>query len=390
MNPEAVFWIAVTAVLYAYVGYGVLVCVAAWIRPRPVASAPIRPTVTVVVVAHNEASRITERIESLLAMDYPRDRIDIIVAVDGSTDDTADRARRFEPHVRVVAFPARRGKPAVLDDVVPTARGEIVILADARQWFDPGAAAALVESFADPAVGAVSGELFLLNEGEHAAAVDGTAVYWDYEKRIRRSESRIDSTVGVTGAICAIRRTLFEPIPPTTLLDDVIIPLRIARRGYRVVFESRARAYDRRAATARDEFTRKVRTMAGNFQMFARERWLLSPWQNPLWLQTLSHKGLRLVLPLVYATIVFSNLLLLTEALYRWTMAMEVAFFATALTSHVFPAIRKTIPFVVVPYAICFLTWATVVGFVRFVTGRQRVTWDRGTPSGATASGATP
>jgi cellulose synthase/poly-beta-1,6-N-acetylglucosamine synthase-like glycosyltransferase len=382
VNPAAWFWIAVTGLLYAYLGYGVLVFLAAWIRPRPVAAAPIRPTVTVVVVAYNEAARIEKRIESLLAMDYPGDRIDIVVGVDGATDDTAERARRFGPAVRVVPFPARRGKPAVLNDLVPNVRGEIVILADARQWFDRGAAAALVESFADPVVGAVSGELFLLKEGETEAAVDGAALYWDYEKRLRRSESRIDSTVGVTGAICAIRRRLFELIPATTLLDDVIIPLRIARRGYRVVFEPRARAYDRLAATARDEFTRKVRTIAGNFQMFARERWLLSPWENPLWLQTLSHKGLRLVLPLFYATIVLSNLMLLTQSLYAWTMAMQVAFLAAALTSHVFPAIRKAIPLVVVPYAICFLTWATIVGFVRFVTGRQRVTWDRGTASG--------
>src|SRR5205823_3225962 len=161
-------------------------------------------------------------------------------------------------------------------------------------------------------------------------------------------------------------------------LDDVVMPLRIARRGYRVVFEPRARAYDRRVATAREEFTRKVRTVAGNFQMFARERWLLSPRQNRLWLQTLSHKGLRLVLPVIYATIVLSNLMLLTEVLYRWTMGLQVVFLATALTTYVFPGLRKTMPLVVVPYAICFLTWATIVGFVRFATGRQRVTWERG------------
>jgi cellulose synthase/poly-beta-1,6-N-acetylglucosamine synthase-like glycosyltransferase len=341
-----------------------------------VATAAIRPTVTIIVTAYNEASRITGKIESLLSTDYPRDRFDIIVASDGSTDETVERSRRFQSQVRTVAFPVRRGKPAVLNDVIPTANGEIVVLADARQRFDRGAVVALVEGFADPIVGAVSGELFLLKEGETELAVDGAALYWDYEKQLRRSESLVDSTIGVTGAICAIRRSLFEPIPHATVLDDVVIPLKIARRGFRVLFEPRARAYDHRVATAREEFARKVRTMAGNFQMFAGERWLLSPRQNRLWLQTLSHKGLRLVLPVVYAAILVSNFMLLTEGFYQWTMGMQVAFLATALTGYVFPGIRKTMPVVVVPYAICFLTWTTVVGFVRFATGPQRPTWE--------------
>jgi cellulose synthase/poly-beta-1,6-N-acetylglucosamine synthase-like glycosyltransferase len=374
-----VFWVAVGVVSYAYLGYGILVWVLARIRPRPSAVSAIRPTVTIVVTVYNEASRIARKLESLLAIDYPRDRIEIIVAVDGSTDETADRARRFEPRVRVIAFPVRRGKPAVLNDIVPAASGEIVVLTDARQRFDRGAVAALVETFADSSVGAVGGELFLLKEGESEPAVDGAAIYWDYEKQLRRSESRVDSTIGVTGAICAIRRALFEPLPVDTVLDDVVMPLRIARRGYRVLFEPRARAYDQRSATAGEEFARKVRTMAGNFQMFAGEPWLLSPRRNRLWLQTLSHKGVRLVLPIAYAAMMLSNLILLTEAFYRWTMGMQMLFLATALTSCVFPGLRKAMPLVVVPYAICFLTCATIVGFVRFATGRQRVTWERGT-----------
>lgn len=375
VNAVTVFWIAIGLVAYAYVGYGALVWILARVRPRPVATAPIQPAVTVVVVAYNEASRIATRIESLLSADYPRDQIEIIVASDGSTDETVVEARRFESRVRVVAFPARRGKPAVLNDVIPTANGEIVVLADARQRFDPGAVAALVQSFADPSVGAVSGELLLLKDGELDVAVAGVALYWDYEKRIRRAESCVDSTVGATGAIYAIRRTLFEPISHTTVLDDVVIPMRIARRGYRLIFEPRARAFDRLAASAGEEFARKVRTLAGGFQMFAREPWLLDPRQNRLWLQSLSHKGLRLLLPVVYAAAFLSNLMLLNDGLYRWTMAAQAAVLVAALAGYVFPGIRKTIPVVVVPYAICFLAWATIVGFVRFATGRQPVTW---------------
>ncbi len=377
MIAETAFWTALGVVAYTYVGYGAVMSVLARLRPRPVAIGETLPTVTVVVAAYNEADRIAARIENLLSLDYPVDRLEIVIASDGSTDGTVAAARRFEPRVRVEAFPVRRGKPAVLNDVVPAARGEIVVLADARQRFDRRALVALVASFADPAVGAVSGELMLVNAGESEPAVDGTAIYWDYEKHIRWAESRVDSTVGVTGAIYAIRRGVFEPIPPATILDDVIVPMRIARRGFRVLFEPRAVAFDERAATANQEFARKVRTLGGNFQMFASERWLLSPRQNRLWWQTISHKGLRLVLPVCYLTAFVSNVLLFDRPFYWWTMAGQGAFVLAAAAGAAWPGFRRAVPGAAVPYAICFLTWATVVGFARFVTGRQRVTWER-------------
>ena len=199
------------------------------------------------------------------------------------------------------AFAVRRGKAAVLNDVVPRASGAIVVLADARQRFEPDTVRALTRPFADPAVGAVSGELILTETLEGPAVGRGVGVYWRYEKLIRKSESRVDSTVGATGAIYAIRRELFEPIPEDTLLDDVLIPLRIVRRGYRVLFEPAARAWDRVAASAGEELARKVRTLAGNFQLFVREPWLLDPRRNRIWLATVSHKGLRLLGPLLHA-----------------------------------------------------------------------------------------
>jgi cellulose synthase/poly-beta-1,6-N-acetylglucosamine synthase-like glycosyltransferase len=379
VSAAILFWTAVFLLVYTYVGYGALAWVWARVRPRSVRAAAIQPSVTVVVAAFNEAGRVAARIENLLALDYPRDRLEIVIASDGSTDNTVEIARTFGPGVRVEAFPVRRGKPAMLNDVVPAARGEIVVLADARQRFDRGALQALVRSFGDPMVGAVSGELLLLKEGEPEPAVEGAAVYWSYEKLIRQLESRADSTVGATGAIYAIRRDLFRPIADETVLDDVVIPMNIARLGFRVLFEPAARAYDRCFATDQEEFTRKVRTMAGNFQMFASERWLLNPAQNRLWLQTISHKALRLVLPAMYATVFVANLALLDTPFYQLTMAGQVAFVAVAAIGYAFPRVRGALPLIVVPYAICFLTWATVVGFVRFIAGRQRVTWERST-----------
>ncbi len=281
-GAEFFFWGSLVLLAYVYFGYPLVAALRARFRPRPRLRAPIEPFVSIVVVAHNEADRIAARIENLLALDYPVDRFEIVVASDGSTDDTVECARRYEfLGVRVRPFATRRGKSAVLNAVVPHLRSDIVLFADARQRFDRGTLRALVENFADPTVGAVSGELVLTTAAGTAAAGQGTAFYWRYEKFIRSAEGRADSTVGATGAIYAIRRELFEPIPDDTILDDVLIPLRIVRKGFRVLFEPGARAYDCASATARQEFVRKARTIAGTFQLFARERWLFNPLQQP-------------------------------------------------------------------------------------------------------------
>ena len=374
----AIFWVSVGLLAYPYLVYPFLVFAWGALRPRRSVASTAEPAVSVVVVAHDEEARIAGRIENLLSLDYPRDRLEIIIASDGSTDGTVERARAYEGAcVRVVAFGSRRGKPAALNEVVPWLRGEIVVLADTRQRFDPEAVRALVGPFADPSVGAVSGELVLSGGREETAAADGIGVYWSYEKFIRWSESRVDSTVGATGALYAIRRDLFEPLPEDTILDDVLIPMRIARRGYRVLFHPGARASDRPAASAGDEFARKVRTLAGNFQLFSRERWLLSPAGNRLWFQTLSHKALRLLSPLLLGAAFAANLSLIDRSLYRWMMVSQGLFYAAALGGCALRGARHGVAVLAVPYIVCFLSWATLVGFFRFATGRQKVTWGR-------------
>lgn len=280
--------------------------------------------------------------------------------------------------VTVLPFAERRGKAAVLNAVVPELHGQIVVFADARQRFDRGTLRALVESFADRRVGAVSGELVLTAGEGTAAAGRGTAFYWRYEKFIRSTEGRADSTVGATGAIYAIRRALFEPIPDDTILDDVVIPLRIVKRGYRVLFEPRARAYDRASATARQEFARKARTSAGTFQVFARERWLWNPRRNRLWFETMSHKGLRLLLPLLHAALLVAAAAVAPRGgIYAWALAAQLLFYGIAIGGFMGRQQTRRSPLVSIPCAICLLNWATVVGFMRFVTNRQRVTWER-------------
>jgi poly-beta-1,6-N-acetyl-D-glucosamine synthase len=384
-----VFWAAMLLLGYLYVGYPLVAWLRARVSPRWHRREPIAPLVTVVVVAHNEAATIGRRIRNLLDLDYPADRLDVVIASDGSTDGTAARARsHVDARVAVRSFVSRRGKGAVLNDVVPAVRGEIVVLADARQRFEPAAVKALVSNFADPSVGAVSGEL-MLSAGTTATGA-GVGFYWRYEKFIRRQESRTDSTVGATGAIYAIRRALFSPIPANTILDDVLVPMRVVRRGYRVVFDERARAFDGPSATARQEFVRKTRTIAGTFQLFCRERWLLNPFRNRIWFETLSHKVLRLTAPLLQATVLACCIALGDVFLYRLMLLGQSAFYIAAIAGWLqaqSPGSRAAgyLRFLAVPYAICLVNWATIVAFVRYVTGNQRATWERPTPAPVTA-----
>ena len=381
MTQVLLFWTSLILLAYLYAGYPLV----AWLRGRILdrrhSGADVEPTVSVVVIAYNEAERIGARLRNLLELDYPEDKIEIIVASDGSTDGTVEACRAAAREagaggrVKVHAFGWRRGKAAVLNDVVPAARGDVVVLGDVRQNFEYGAVRALVRCFADRTVGAASGELIL--RSAHNAAGEGTSFYWRYEKFIRRSESRAGSVVGATGAIYAIRRALFTPIPEDTILDDVLIPMRVVRQGYRVVFESGARAFDNAAASGRQELVRKVRTIAGTFQLFARERWLLNPLRNALWFETLSHKGLRLLAPALHASLLAATLVLRDAPFYGWMLAAQGAFLGAAAGGYLTQNLRRRPRVLSVPYAVCLMNWATVLGCVRFATGRQRATWDR-------------
>ncbi len=372
------FWSALALLAYTYVGYPLLIWAWSRIRPRPGRRGPVEPTVSILISAYNEERQIAARIQNLLDLDYPRDRREILVASDGSGDATLERATAFEDAgVRVFGFPERRGKPAALNALAIRATGEVLVFTDARQRFERGTVRALVAGFGDPEVGGVGGELMLVADPERGSVGEAVGLYWHYEKWIRRAESRVDSTVGATGAIYAVRRELFRPLPVDTLLDDVLEPMEVVAQGRRVVFESAARAYDRAAATASQEFARKARTLAGVFQLFAHHPWVLHPLRNRLFFQTVSHKALRLLTPLGLVAALVANLPLLQSPFYRVCLALQLAFYAAALAGHARRDRRDRSPLLSLPYLVCVLAGAALVGFLRFARGRQAVTWER-------------
>jgi cellulose synthase/poly-beta-1,6-N-acetylglucosamine synthase-like glycosyltransferase len=373
------FWCSLFLLVYGIVLYPLGVAVWAALRPRRCRSEEIEPNVSIVIAVHNEVAHIGRKMANLLQLDYPADCVEILVGSDGSTDGTLEELRALsKQHIRIFALEERRGKPAVLNTLVPKARNEIIVMADVRQQFDPRILRRLVRSFADPDVGAVSGELIFTPNGSCSVVGHGAGAYWHYEKFIRLQESRIDSTVGATGAIYAIRKSLFEPIPEDTILDDVLIPLNVVRRGYRVLFEPEARACDLPPATVRQEFTRKVRTLAGNFQLFFREPWLLNPARNRLWWQTVSHKVLRLCFPPLQLCALAANIALAgRSAFFLITLLAQMLFYSGALAGCLLQRSSKKFWPATLPYTFCILSWATVVGFIRFLTARQAVTWEK-------------
>jgi biofilm PGA synthesis N-glycosyltransferase PgaC len=332
-----VFWTALLFIAYTYVGYPALLALRRTLRPRRARRGTITPPLTLIIAAHNEAPRIEEKIQNALALDYPRDRLQMLIALDGCTDATEQVVRRHAGEgIELVCVAEHRGKAAALNAALERAHGEVIVFADVRQHIEAHALRALAAPFADPEVGVVSGELVLTDE-TGAPSHDAVGLYWRYEKTIRSWESDVHSVVGATGALYAVRRRLVEPVPEGTILDDVYIPMTAVLRGARCVFTGEARVLDRTPCCSAVEYRRKVRTLAGNFQLLFLRPDLLHPGRNPIWLQFMSHKVARLVVPYALAALFLSNLFL-TGAFYSTLLAAQGAFYLLASIGFVVEA----------------------------------------------------
>jgi poly-beta-1,6-N-acetyl-D-glucosamine synthase len=308
---ELVFWLSLAAVGYVYVGYPLLLLGWSRLAARPVRKASYEPRVSLVIAAYNERFNLAAKVDDCLALDYPAEKLEIVLSLDGSTDGTslvAEECQRRHPEVTVVPTSHHLGKAAALNRGMQAASGEVVVFCDVRQHVDAAAIRELVANFSDPAVGAVTGELMLLDDS-HRLAGDGVGLYWRYEKRLRAMESAVHSTVGATGALYAVRRSLLAPLPERAILDDMIVPLRAVLAGHRTVFEPRAQAYDR-VCPPELEFPRKLRTLVGNFQLLRVMPQLLDPRRNPVFLQFVSHKVGRLLVPYCLVSLLAANLFL--------------------------------------------------------------------------------
>lgn len=335
----AIFWIAWTCIFYVYAGYPLLLTLWSKLARRTVRKGAWEPAVSLVIAMHNEAANAARKLRNCFELDYPPDKLQVIVSLDAPSDGTEALVREYgQDRVEVLCSAVRRGKAVAINRALTVARGEIVVFADARQRFDSRALRALAANFADPSVGAVSGELVLL-DGKGEEASDGVGLYWRYEKALRSMEAEIHSAPGATGAIYAVRRELLAPLPAGTVLDDVLVPMRVLLKGRRVVFEPEARAYDSVSESPESEYTKKRRTLMGNYELLTLLPTLLLPWRNPIFVQFISHKVGRLLVPYCLAALLVSNLFL-RRGFYLLTLTIQALFYGLACVGWAFPPQR--------------------------------------------------
>lgn len=373
---ELAFWLTVALIAYPPLLYPLLVGLLGWIWPFRVDRRPFRPSVTVLIPAHNEASVIAETVANKLDLEYPREKLQILVVSDGSTDGTDKIVRSFADRgVELIRQEPRRGKAAALNEAARQARGEILVFSDANSLYAPDTVGLLVESFTDPNVGYVTGRLRYLGDSGRVS-VGGIRAYIAYENWVRSVESRFHSIIGVNGGIDAIRRSLYLDVPES-LITDFVLPLRVLEQGYRVVFDPRATAAERANVELEMEFRMRVRVALRSFQALAHMRCLLNPLRHPrpafsLW----SHKLLR------YATVVLLPVALLTsaalgrqQAFYAWMAGLQVAGYvlaALALAGRLPPVLRRLGS--LAGYFV--LTSAAVaVALVKWIRGESMATW---------------
>ncbi len=372
---RALFWLAAGFVGYAYAGYwGWLRLRGMW-RPWPGLRGRYTPAVSVVMVVRNEAEGLRRKMENVLALSYPAEQLQLVIVSDGSTDDTEKILGEFAGDSRVLALLNQlpEGKARGLNDGVALAQGEVLVFVDARQWIEEGALRLLMENFADPQVGAVSGEL-MLGDPASGETGRGMGLYWRIEKRVRELESASGSVVGTTGAIYAVRRELVPEVPAETILDDVFIPMHVARQGARVLFDARARAWDSPDLGSGREFRRKVRTLSGNYQLLRLAPWLLSG-KNPLRFEFVSHKLVRLAVPFALMALMVASAWA-GGRFYQVAFWLQIAFYALGLAGWARLKLGRLSRVTDAAYTLVMLNAAAVVALVSFATG-QATRWDR-------------
>lgn len=385
---EAAFWIAVSIITYAYIGYPVLLVIvgiilqslrdlgyAAGKRERRYRYNEHYPNVQVIIAAHDEEKHIEGRIQNLLAQDYPPDKIEVLIGSDGSHDRTVAIAKSTDDgRVKVYDFESRRGKASVINDLVSLADAPILVMTDANTVFRRDAIRKLVSQFEHDRVGVVCGELTLVRQG---TSQNEDVRYWRLEQLLKFYESRIGGLLGANGGIYAIRRGLYQPIPANTIIDDFVVAMRVAERGYKLVYNPEAVAYEETAPEIRDEFNRRVRIGMGNYQALMQFWRFLSPAYGARCFSFISHKVLRWFVPHAAITVFVSSYVLSGVSGYRYAFYLQFIAYSIAILGYVLQQ-RYILPAAVsLQVFTAAMNVAIFVGFLKFIKGGVNGAWTR-------------
>jgi cellulose synthase/poly-beta-1,6-N-acetylglucosamine synthase-like glycosyltransferase len=392
---EFLFWATLGSLVYAYAGFPLLLLIRGFLQRREVDGAPITPSVTIVIVAHNEAATIESKIGNVYALEYPSERLEVIVASDGSDDGTDELVANAPfSDLRLLICP-RAGKIPALNSAVALATGEILVFSDANSMYRPDALRALVAPFADPAVGAVGGNQCYEGGGDGSLASSGERLYWGYDRLLKVMQSRAGSITAATGAMHAIRRHLFRPVP-SGVSDDFMISTSAVAAGYRLVFEPRAIAYEAVASSNEAEFRRKLRIIVRGLNGLWVGRELFNPVRHGFYsVQLFSHKLLRWSVCWLLLVLLGSSLILYNDGiLYRWAVHAQLLFYAAALAAYALQgtaaARLRVFKVLSIPYYFCLANYAALRAWLTWIGGNRVDVWTSGRSVEAELGGELP
>ena len=379
-------WISLFLVFYTFFGYGILLFFLVKLRTIIKGKRPIPdnggnwPTLTIIVAAYNEENCIEEKIANTLSLTYPQDKVTYMFASDGSTDATPDIIARY-PQIKLMHRPERNGKIAAMERAMHEVTSEVVIFTDANTMLNKEALMNICRHYHDPKVGAVSGEK-RVSIADVADATAGEGFYWKYESKLKTWDSELYSVVGAAGELFSVRTKLYEPVPPDTILDDFMISLRIAEKGYRIIYEKAAYATETGSENIKEELKRKIRIAAGGIQSILRLKSLLNPFHNfVLCFQYISHRVLRWTITpfLMVLAFILSGIIAFQQqsTIYTALFAAQVFFYTLALLGWIMEKREVRIKALFIPYYFCMMNYAVAAGIRRYFLKQQSVTWEK-------------
>lgn len=372
MILEILFWISIIAVFYTYLGYPLLLIILSHFFGKEPSKSDRDPLVSLLIPAFNEEKVIRQKIENSLSLNYPKDKLEIIVISDGSTDRTNEIVKRYaKDGIILHAYHPNQGKISVLNRTIPKVNGEILIFSDASSMLHKNAIKELTRNFADKTVGGVSGVYRVLDKNSSVTGNEED-FYWKYETFIKLKENTIGCTLGAHGSLYAIRKELYCFPENNTVNDDFIIPLGVVRKGYRTVYEPNAIAFEH--AEEMHGFNRRVRIAVGNFQQILIIKHLLRPFKKWLLFQFISHKMLRLLVPFFLILIFVSNISLNT-GIYRTFLFTQVIFYMIAFIGWLFQWVKVKIPLLKLPFYFCMINYSYLVGLFKAIRKKEKIAW---------------
>lgn len=387
-NMEILFWISLFIVFYTYVGYGVLLYILVRIRrlikgarPVPSTAASSFPSCCLIVAAYNEEDVIREKIENSLALKYPAGMLKIYFVTDGSTDRTPDIVASYS-QITLLHIPERHGKIHAVHRTVTQVDAEVVVFTDANTLLNPDALLELCKHYGDPGIGAVSGEKRIATGTEADASSAGEGFYWKYESTLKKWDAELYSIVGSAGELFSIRRNLYEAVPADTILDDFMISMKIAEKGYRIIYEPQAYATEEASENVSEELKRKIRIAAGGIQSITRLGKLFNPFPHPiLTFQYISHRVLRWTVTPVLLIVVFGLNAYFFLSGYGWVYTVmffgQLLFYALAVIGFLLEKKELKVKIAFIPYYFCVMNYAVLAGIIRYFMGKQGAVWEK-------------